>query len=147
MRSQELVFIGEKLDHDKLKAEMDACLLDDKEWVKWQRIMKSKRSDEAKEQALLDIFQDGWEDWAEPEVRTTTALHITNQTGSDMPPPSSTAQDEDGEQQAMPVAAPKPSKAKGKAAALPAKVETRSTVKDHSGHKHSSKKQKMAAAH
>jgi hypothetical protein len=48
---------------------MDACLLDDKEWVKWQRIMKSKRSDEAKEQALLDIFQDGWEDWAEPEVR------------------------------------------------------------------------------
>lgn len=40
-RRQEIVFIGENLDQTKLKAEMDACLLNDKEWAKWRRVRSS----------------------------------------------------------------------------------------------------------
>lgn len=49
------------------------------------------------------------------------------------------------EHQAPPVAEVKPSRSKSKEVA-PGKLEAGSTVKDHSGHKHNSKKQKMAAA-
>lgn len=126
---------------------MDACLLDDNEWLKWQRIMKSNRSAEAKEQALLDIFQDGWEDWAEPEVIILFFLLISK---VDRRTDTLTVQPEQDEtdkhEAAQFTIEPEPSKAKDTVAS-PVKVAAGSNVKNHSDHKHSSKKQKTAAAY
>ncbi|KAF6824870.1 CobW/HypB/UreG [Colletotrichum plurivorum] len=64
-RRQELVFIGEGLDVAGLEAALDACLLDDAEWEKWQKIMRHRRwPDERKMDKLQDAFDDGFPDWA-----------------------------------------------------------------------------------
>ncbi|KJZ74371.1 hypothetical protein HIM_06181 [Hirsutella minnesotensis 3608] len=65
-RRQELVFIGENLDHVKLQSILDKCLLTDEEYGKWQKVMSDEAlSDGEKEDALCDIFDDGFPDWSE----------------------------------------------------------------------------------
>ncbi|KAK1579254.1 CobW/HypB/UreG [Colletotrichum navitas] len=65
-RRQELVFIGESLDIKGLEAALDACLLDEAEWARWQKVMRNKRwDDEKKRDKLQDIFDDGFPDWEE----------------------------------------------------------------------------------
>ncbi|CAK3841198.1 Hypothetical predicted protein, partial [Lecanosticta acicola] len=75
-RRQELVFIGEKLDIAGLEAELDACLLDDPEFKKWEQVMMrggegpnggNAHVNEAKAQALADLFDDGFPDWDDPD--------------------------------------------------------------------------------
>ncbi|KAG9250700.1 CobW/HypB/UreG, nucleotide-binding domain-containing protein, partial [Emericellopsis atlantica] len=61
---QEIVFIGEKLNHDGIRALLDVCLLTVEEYETWKGIMRdSSLDEEAKENALLDIFEDGFPDW------------------------------------------------------------------------------------
>lgn len=65
-RRQEMVFIGEKLDIKGLEAALDACLLNDEEWRKWQKVMRNKKwDDEKKRDKLQDLFDDGFPDWTE----------------------------------------------------------------------------------
>ncbi|KAK4947322.1 hypothetical protein LTR10_013690 [Elasticomyces elasticus] len=64
-RRQEIVFIGEKLKADGLKAEFDGCLLTDREMQKWEKIMKSSDDMEVVDEKLADVFEDGFEDWPE----------------------------------------------------------------------------------
>ncbi|KAF8751923.1 Cobalamin synthesis protein cobW C-terminal domain [Rhizoctonia solani] len=69
-RRQEIVFIGggeAAMSQAKIEKLLDTALLNDKEWMQWQKIVKSKRlSDEEKEDKLLDLFKDGFEDWVDP---------------------------------------------------------------------------------
>lgn len=44
-RRQEIVFIGEKLDHAGLQTAFDDCLLTNPEMKKWERIMKLKNQE------------------------------------------------------------------------------------------------------
>lgn len=63
-RRQELVFIGERLDHAALKALLDECLLTDGEFAQWQRVMRDPGLDDAyKSRALEGLFDDGFPDW------------------------------------------------------------------------------------
>lgn len=55
-RRQELVFIGEKLDHAGLKSEFDDCLLTDREMKKWEKIMKSSKDTEIVNERLAQVF-------------------------------------------------------------------------------------------
>ncbi|KIW14621.1 hypothetical protein PV08_07405 [Exophiala spinifera] len=64
-RRQEIVFIGEKLDHAGLKREFDGCLLTDREMKKWEKIMKSSKDMEIVNDRLAQVFDDGFEDWPE----------------------------------------------------------------------------------
>ena len=41
-RHQEIVFIGEKMKSEGLRAAFDQCLLTDLEMTKWERIMRLK---------------------------------------------------------------------------------------------------------
>lgn len=62
-RRQELVFIGERLDHAALEALLDECLLTDGEFAQWQRVMRDPGLDDAdKARALQDLFEDGFPD-------------------------------------------------------------------------------------
>ncbi|KND91842.1 putative metal chaperone YciC [Tolypocladium ophioglossoides CBS 100239] len=64
-RRQELVFIGEGLDTAALEGMLDACLLTDAEFGRWQGVMRDGGMDEAqRRQALEDMFEDGFPDWA-----------------------------------------------------------------------------------
>ncbi|KAL4942388.1 hypothetical protein BDV06DRAFT_235475 [Aspergillus oleicola] len=66
-RRQELVFIGEGLDVNAISKLLDECLLDDKDWKKWEKVMGNKKMDKAeKAEKLGEMWEDGWEDW--PEV-------------------------------------------------------------------------------
>ncbi|ETI25035.1 hypothetical protein G647_04405 [Cladophialophora carrionii CBS 160.54] len=64
-RRQELVFIGEKLDHDGLIAQFNSCLLTDTEMKKWEKIMRSSDDLEVVHDKLANVFEDGFEDWPE----------------------------------------------------------------------------------
>lgn len=63
-RRQELVFIGENLDHEAMEVILDECLLNDTEWDQWQEIMRNgKWNEEQKRDALEEVFEDGFPDW------------------------------------------------------------------------------------
>lgn len=65
-RRQELVFIGEGLNAPALEGMLDACLLTDAEFGRWQGVMRDGGLDEAqRRQALEDMFEDGFPDWAD----------------------------------------------------------------------------------
>jgi sodium-dependent phosphate transporter len=65
-RRQELVFIGEGLDVQGITVLLDGCLLDDKDWRRWEQIMGSKKMDsDRKAEKLGVMWEDGWEDWPE----------------------------------------------------------------------------------
>jgi len=68
-RRQELVFIGEKLDHASLETMLDACLLNDAEYQDWQKVMRddSIKSNEKRVEVLQDLFEDGFPDWGADE--------------------------------------------------------------------------------
>ncbi|KAM0474515.1 hypothetical protein ACHAPX_007459 [Trichoderma viride] len=64
-RRQEIVFIGEGLDHDGLEAMLDACLLTDEEYESWKGVMRRDGVDEEKRGEMLEeLFEDGFPDWA-----------------------------------------------------------------------------------
>ncbi|KAK5049393.1 hypothetical protein LTR84_004322 [Exophiala bonariae] len=63
-RRQEIVFIGEKLDHAGLQTAFDACLLTDPEMKKWERTMRLKNKESIHDK-LAVLFEDGFEDWPE----------------------------------------------------------------------------------
>ncbi|KAL2860088.1 CobW/HypB/UreG, nucleotide-binding domain-containing protein [Aspergillus pseudodeflectus] len=65
-RRQELVFIGEGLDVQAITGLLDGCLLDDKDWRRWEQVMGSKKMDSVrKAEKLAGMWEDGWEDWPE----------------------------------------------------------------------------------
>lgn len=65
-RRQELVFIGEKLDHANLERLLDECMLTDEEMEKWTTVMRDERLDASgRVDALQDVFDDGFPDWTE----------------------------------------------------------------------------------
>ncbi|KAL4729776.1 hypothetical protein ACLX1H_004203 [Fusarium chlamydosporum] len=65
-RRQELVFIGENLDHEALEKVLDECLLTDAEFKQWEDVMRDdKKNDEEKREALEDLFDDGFPDWSD----------------------------------------------------------------------------------
>ncbi|KAI0472527.1 P-loop containing nucleoside triphosphate hydrolase protein [Xylaria cf. heliscus] len=61
-RRQEIVFIGQQMRNGgeaRLRKALNSCLLNDVEFKKWERAMKSKYP-----QRVLDrLFEDGFEDW------------------------------------------------------------------------------------
>lgn len=66
-RRQELVFIGEGLDHAGLQAMLDNCLLTDAEFADWERVMRDPAHGddiEKLKEALQELFDDGFPDWA-----------------------------------------------------------------------------------
>ena len=68
-RRQELVFIGRGIDHKLITETMDKCLLNDDEWAQWVDVMSRKDvSIEDKQNMLVDIFDDGFEDWVDGEA-------------------------------------------------------------------------------
>lgn len=68
-RRQEIVFIGEGIDPEKISSALDECLLDDHDMKQWEKVMKNKKlSREAKTKKLAKIFEDGWEEWPAFEI-------------------------------------------------------------------------------
>lgn len=72
-RRQEIVFIGEKIDKEGLKAIFDECLLTEMEYKRWTKVMEKGVSKAGKfdvvstMEGLNRLFEDGWEDWPVPE--------------------------------------------------------------------------------
>lgn len=63
-REIEIVFIGYKLDKQRLSEQLDECLLTDEEWEQWQSVMRNEELDlEGKVQQLYDLFDDGFPEW------------------------------------------------------------------------------------
>lgn len=66
-RRQELVFIGEGLDHKGLEVMLDACLLSDEEYESWKGVMRSELSEEDRRDKLEELFEDGFPDWPDED--------------------------------------------------------------------------------
>ncbi|KAM0254513.1 hypothetical protein ACHAQJ_006733 [Trichoderma viride] len=64
-RRQEIVFIGEGLDHEALEDMLDACLLTDDEYEGWKGVMRKDGVEEEERREMLEeLFEDGFPDWA-----------------------------------------------------------------------------------
>lgn len=50
-----------------LTAELDGALLNDVEWLQWKKIMRGKQSMHKKIAKLEQMFDDGFEEWVDPE--------------------------------------------------------------------------------
>lgn len=74
-RRQELVFIGEGIDMERVKAEFDQCLLDDEEMQMWEDVMDVEGEREEKEDRMMKIWEDGWEGWDEGEEDEAGHVH------------------------------------------------------------------------
>ncbi|CAH0022242.1 unnamed protein product [Clonostachys rhizophaga] len=67
-RRQELVFIGERLDHKAVEALLDECLLTDEEFEEWKKVMRNGvMSDSKRQEVLEELFEDGFPDWPEDD--------------------------------------------------------------------------------
>jgi G3E family GTPase len=66
-RRQEIVFIGEGIDPAAITGLLDECLLTDKEMAEWEGIMERNASKTEKQEAMMGIWEDGWEGWVSPE--------------------------------------------------------------------------------
>ncbi|KAG2420526.1 hypothetical protein HFD88_000138 [Aspergillus terreus] len=66
-RRQEIVFIGEGIDPAAITGLLDECLLTDKEMAEWEGIMERTASKTEKQEAMMGIWEDGWEGWVSPE--------------------------------------------------------------------------------
>ncbi|CZT08934.1 hypothetical protein WAI453_001392 [Rhynchosporium graminicola] len=66
-RRQEVVLIGEGLNVKGLTECLNSCLLTDEELGEWESIMRLDVDKEKKEEMLSDLFEDGWEEWDDPE--------------------------------------------------------------------------------
>lgn len=64
-RRQEIVFIGESLNEKNITELLDECLLTDKEFKKWEKLMRRKDVDlERKEDKLNEWWDDSyWAEW------------------------------------------------------------------------------------
>lgn len=62
-RRQEIVFIGENIDQNRITTLFDDCLLTDEEMAGFTRVMIRDLTREGKEKLLEAMFEDGWEDW------------------------------------------------------------------------------------
>lgn len=62
-RRNELVFIGVKIDKKKLSKALDACLLTDKEYKKFEEIIAKEKNLFKIEKTLPTVFDDGFADW------------------------------------------------------------------------------------
>ncbi|KAL6870329.1 P-loop containing nucleoside triphosphate hydrolase protein [Trichoderma novae-zelandiae] len=63
-RRQELVFIGEGLDHEALEGMLDGCLLTDGEYEAWKGVMREEGvKEEERREMLEELFEDGFPDW------------------------------------------------------------------------------------
>ncbi|PTB62387.1 cobW-domain-containing protein [Trichoderma citrinoviride] len=63
-RRQELVFIGEGLDHKALEEMLDGCLLTDGEYEAWKGVMRREGVTEGERREMLEeLFEDGFPDW------------------------------------------------------------------------------------
>lgn len=74
-RRQEIVMIGEGIDTEKVTECLDGCLLDDEEMKQWEGVMESDMSKEEKEDAMMDIWEDGFEGWNEAEAEEDEHMH------------------------------------------------------------------------
>ncbi|GAC73731.1 diadenosine polyphosphate hydrolase and related proteins [Moesziomyces antarcticus T-34] len=71
-RRQEIVMIGKDMRHgaeQRLRTALDACLLTDDEMQQWSAVMNDPKlaSINEKQEALQQLFEDGFEDWMDHE--------------------------------------------------------------------------------
>ncbi|KAK7532382.1 CobW/HypB/UreG, nucleotide-binding domain-containing protein [Phyllosticta citribraziliensis] len=74
-RRQEIVFIGEQLDRESIERELDACLLTEAEFKKWERVMRRRDvGAERKEEVLRRWWDDSyWAEWTVGEEEEADA--------------------------------------------------------------------------
>ncbi|KAL5362051.1 CobW domain protein [Aspergillus floccosus] len=79
-RRQEIVFIGEGIDTAAITGLLDKCLLTEGEMAEWESIMERDASKTEKQEALMSIWEDGWEGWVSPEYADEDELEMETET-------------------------------------------------------------------
>ncbi|KAJ9223312.1 hypothetical protein DTO169C6_4358 [Paecilomyces variotii] len=68
-RRQEIVFIGENIDTEKITSLLNECLLDDEDMARWEEVMANEKlSRDEKDEKLSHMWEDGWEAWPPLEI-------------------------------------------------------------------------------